>query len=292
MSGDHQHRRPGLLRPLRPLRPRLDVRARRFRRGVYLLPSMFTMANLFCGYACVIYAMRGEYDTAAPFIGIAIVLDMLDGRIARLTGTASEFGVQFDSMADVISFGMAPAALTFAWGLSSLGRLGWAAAFLFVTGAALRLARFNIQTASVDKRFFVGLPSPAAAGVLAATVYAYPNGLTNPRWSIPAIALVVVPALLMVSSIRYRSFKTFDLGTRRSYRNLILIATVMAAIATHPQVTLAVMAYMYLLSGLAGAAWGRLYRRGDGATAAPAALPEASPDASRQEPPQGAAHSG
>ena len=168
-----------------PARSSEPVASRQPRRGVALLPSLFTLGNMFCGYACVIYAMRGEYDTAAPFIGIAIVLDMLDGRIARLTGTASEFGVQFDSMADVISFGMAPAALTFAWGLSSLGRLGWAAAFLFVTGAALRLARFNIQTASVDKRFFVGLPSPAAAGVLAATVYAYPNGLTNPRWSIP-----------------------------------------------------------------------------------------------------------
>ena len=143
-----------------PARPPEPAPPRQPRRGVALLPSLFTLANMFCGYACVIYAMRGEYETAAPFIGIAVVLDMLDGRIARMTGTASEFGVQFDSMADVVSFGMAPAALTFAWGLSSLGRLGWAAAFLFVTGAALRLARFNVQTAVADKRFFVGLPSP------------------------------------------------------------------------------------------------------------------------------------
>ena len=123
------------------------------------------MGNMFCGYACVVYAMRGEYETAAPFIGIAIVLDMLDGRIARLTGTASDFGVEFDSLADVISFGIAPAILSFAWGLAPLGRLGWAAGFLFVTAAAMRLARFNIQSAAGgDKRYFVGMPSPAAAG--------------------------------------------------------------------------------------------------------------------------------
>src|SRR5437763_1326027 len=144
---------------LRFLRRAADQPRRRFRRGVYLLPSLFTMANLFCGYACIIYAMRGEYETAAPFIGIAIVLDMLDGRIARLTGTASDFGVQFDSLADVISFGIAPAILSFAWGLSPLGRMGWAAGFLFVSSAAMRLARFNIQgrVGGGDKRYFVGM---------------------------------------------------------------------------------------------------------------------------------------
>src|SRR6187455_480054 len=114
---------------------------RGIRRGVALLPSLFTLANLFCGWACVVHAMRGEVATAAPFIGFAVVLDMLDGRIARMTGTTSDFGVQFDSLADVVSFGVAPAILSFAWGLSSLGRLGWAAAFLFVTAAAMRLAR-------------------------------------------------------------------------------------------------------------------------------------------------------
>jgi len=114
--------------------PRVPGKEPRRRRGLFLLPSLFTVGNLFCGYACIVYSMSGGLEQAAPFIGIAIILDMLDGRIARLTGTASEFGVQFDSMADIISFGMAPAVLTFAWGLSTLGRLGWAAAFLFVTG--------------------------------------------------------------------------------------------------------------------------------------------------------------
>src|SRR5688572_18137950 len=140
---------------MNPAEPRLrflertrDRQRTRLRRGVYLLPSLFTVANMFCGYACVVYAMRGEFTTAAPFIGFAFLLDMLDGRIARRTGAGGEFGVQFDSLADVISFGIAPAILTFAWGLSPLGRLGWAAGFVFVTAAAMRLARFNIQSAA------------------------------------------------------------------------------------------------------------------------------------------------
>src|SRR5262245_42127565 len=197
---------------LRFLRRHTDRPRRRLSRGVSILPSLFTLANMFCGYACVVYAMRGEYETAAPFIGFAVLLDMLDGRIARLTGTESDFGVEFDSMADVISFGVAPAILSFAWGLSSLGRLGWAAGFLFVAAAAMRLARFNSQSAGEgDRRYFIGMPSPAAAGVLASTVYAYPFGLYDFRAALPALAMVLVPAFLMVSTIRFRSFKTFDL---------------------------------------------------------------------------------
>src|SRR6201986_1590769 len=123
---------------LRFLRRAADRPRRRFRRGVYLLPSLLTLGHMVCGYACVVYSMRGEYETAAPFIGFAIVLDMLDGRIARLTGTASAFGVEFDSLADVIAFGIAPAILSFSWGLSPLGRLGWAAGFMFLSAAAMR----------------------------------------------------------------------------------------------------------------------------------------------------------
>jgi CDP-diacylglycerol--serine O-phosphatidyltransferase len=156
--------RPQTFADREPMRGAAAKDRRRFRRGVYLLPSVFTLGNMFCGYACVVYSMRGEYETAAPLLAIALVLDALDGRIARLTGTESAFGVQFDSLADVISFGMAPAVLAFNWGLSSLGRLGWAAGFLFVTAGAMRLARFNIQ-AQADKRYFVGMPIPAAAAV-------------------------------------------------------------------------------------------------------------------------------
>jgi CDP-diacylglycerol--serine O-phosphatidyltransferase len=222
---------------------------------------MFTVANMFCGYACIVYAMRGDYVTAAPFIGIAMVLDMLDGRIARLTGTNSAFGLEFDSLADVISFGVAPAILVFSWGLEPLGRLGWATGFLFVTATALRLARFNIQSAGADKRYFAGMPSPAAASVLAATVFAYPQGLRTSEQALLALAMVLVPAFLMVSRIRFRSFKTINLSRRHSYMTLIAGAAVLAAIATHPQSVLVLMSYLYLLSGPVGWLVQRLRRR-------------------------------
>jgi CDP-diacylglycerol--serine O-phosphatidyltransferase len=240
-----------------------DRPRQRLRRGVYLLPSLMTMGNMFCGYACVVYAARGEFETAAPFIGFAIVLDMLDGRIARLTGTTSEFGVQFDSLADIISFGIAPAILAFSWGLGPLGRLGWAAGFLFVAAAAMRLARFNIQAASGgDKRYFVGMPSPAAAAIPAATVYAYPWGLYDYRAALPALAMVLVPALLMVSTIRFRSFKQIDLHVRRSYTILIVIAAALVLITTHPRFVLVAMAYVYLASPFVGMAIARVQQRG------------------------------
>src|SRR5256885_1923899 len=215
-------------------------RRNRLRRGVYLLPSLLTMGNMFCGYACVVYAMRGEYETAAPFIGFAIVLDMLDGRIARMTGTTSEFGVEFDSLADIISFGVAPAILSFAWGLSSLGRLGWAAGFLFV-----------------------------AAAIPAATVFAYPWGLYDYRAALPAIAMVIVPAALMVSTIRFRSFKTLDSQTRRPYTVLIFVAAAIMLIATHPRFMLVLIAYSYLASAFVGLALSRLRHRGGQSIAEP-----------------------
>jgi CDP-diacylglycerol--serine O-phosphatidyltransferase len=258
MSGEQERRRPSLLRPLRP---RLDARARRFRRGVYLLPSMFTMANLFCGYACVVHSMRGELETAALFIGFAFVLDMLDGRIARMTGTTSAFGLEFDSLADVVSFGVAPAILSFQWGLQPLGRIGWAAGFLFVAAAAVRLARFNIQSGSQDKRYFVGMPSPAAACVPAATVFAYPQGFQSPTHAVAVLAMVIVPALTMVSTIRFRSFKTLDLQSRRSSTVLVLVALGLVLLAAEPQYSLVAAAYAYLSSGFIGFAWTRWHRR-------------------------------
>ena len=257
------------------LRRATDRPRRRFRRGVYLLPSLFTLGNMFCGYACIVYAMRGEYETAAPFIGFAIVLDVLDGRIARMTGTASDFGVQLDSMADVISFGVAPAILSFQWGLSPLGRLGWAAGFLFVTGAAMRLARFNIQSGSGgDKRYFVGMPSPAAAAVPAATVYAYPWGLYDYREALPVLAMVLLPAVLMVSTIRFRSFKTLDLQSRRPARVLMLFAAAIMLITWLHRYVLVVMAYSYLASAFVGMAVTRFRHRGASREVLPAAHSE------------------
>jgi len=246
--------------------PRPPVR-RGLRRGVALLPSLFTIANLFCGYACVVQAMRGELALAAPFIGVAVVLDMLGGRIARMTGTTSEFGVQLDSLADLISFGMAPAILAFQWGLAPLGRLGWAVGFVFLTAAALRLARFNIQSVS-DKRYFVGMPSPAAAGVPAATVFYFPQGLHTYEQGLLAVAMVMVPALLMVSTLRFRSFKSLDMGARRGYQVLIGVAGFLALISTYPQEVLILIAYAYLASAFVGLLMGKLPRKpGAGATA-------------------------
>jgi CDP-diacylglycerol--serine O-phosphatidyltransferase len=238
-------------------------RRRGVRRGVYLLPSLLTMGNMFCGYLCVLYAIRGQFDIAAPLIGVAVVLDMLDGRIARMTGTATAFGVEFDSLADVISFGIAPAVLTFMWGLQPLHRLGWAVGFIYLTAAALRLARFNIQSVrSTDKRHFVGMPSPAAAALPASTVFFYPEGLQDPRWAFVALALMVVPALLMVSTIRFSSFKTVDTQRWRSYKVLALVALVIAVIQLHPSIVLLGLAYLYMLTGISAAVWARFRRRG------------------------------
>lgn len=217
------------------------------RRGVFLLPSLFTVANLFCGWACVVYAMRGQFETAAPFIGFAIVLDMLDGRIARMTGSSSQFGVEFDSLADLISFGMAPAALTFQWGLAPLGRLGWAVGFLYLTAAAVRLARFNIQHVS-DKRYFVGMPSPSAAGIPAATIYFYPYALTERGPAIIALVMLIVPALLMVSTFRFRSMKTLNLAAPRNPKVLLIAAGAIALMVAYTHETLVALAYGYLLA--------------------------------------------
>ena len=176
--------------PNLPFRRRREDRPQRFKRGVFLLPSLFTVANLFCGYASVVYSTRGDFDTAALFIGIAMVLDTLDGFFARLTNSSTAFGVQLDSLADMVSFGLAPAILAFTWGLAPLKRLGWAAGFIYVTAAAMRLARFNIQTAVItDKRYFVGMPSPPAAGVIAATVYLFPYQLESRETALRAFQL-------------------------------------------------------------------------------------------------------
>lgn len=245
--------------------PRAVRESRHYRRGIYLLPSLFTVGNLFCGWACIVYAMRADLATAAPFIGIAIILDMLDGRIARMTNTTSAFGVEFDSMADVISFGIAPAVLAFAWGLEELKSVGWAAGFIYLSAAAMRLARFNLQTsAQLDKRYFVGMPSPAAAGVPAATVFAWPAPLSGYPEALAAVAVMLIPAVLMVSTIRFRSFKTINLGWGRSYSPLFLLVLLMALIVVEPRIALVVIAYGYLLSAFIGQVASRVRRPREG----------------------------
>ena len=237
---------------------------------IYFLPNVMTGANLFCGFVALTkivqwdYARSGNFNDiklALLFILLACIFDLLDGRVARMGGAESPFGREFDSLADIISFGVAPAILAFSWGLQPLGRLGWAAGFIFVAAAATRLARFNIQAGSHDKRFFVGMPSPAAAGVPAATVYAYPWGFQSYPEALPVLAMVIVPALLMVSTIRFRSFKNLDFSVRRSYTVLLVVAVFLALLAAHPESILVVLAYGYLASAFVEIAWHRIRRR-------------------------------
>ena len=223
-------------------------RPARFRRGASILPSLFTTGNLFLGFWAIIKTFHGEYREAAPLIGWAIVLDLLDGYIARLTGTTSEFGGELDSLADVISFGVAPAVLAYAWAFGSIERVGWLAAFLFVVCGALRLARFNVQRNVVDSRFFVGLPIPAAAAQVAAWVNFMPEPLTSRTEAAVALALTTVWAFLMVSTFRYRSFKKLDLRSRRSYITVLGIALLFLLVALEPRVVLLVLATAYWLS--------------------------------------------
>jgi CDP-diacylglycerol--serine O-phosphatidyltransferase len=247
---------------INPLRRRREDRPERFRRGVYLLPSLMTLSNLLCGFASIVYSTRGDFDTAAVLIGVAMIVDTLDGFLARLTHSQSAFGAELDSLADVVSFGVAPAILAFTWGLWSLGRLGWAAGFIYVAAAAMRLARFNIQSASTaDKRYFAGLPSPAAASVTASTVFLYPWGVQDYRIALLALPMLLVPGFLMVSTIRFRSIKAIDVDKRRPYRRNLLAVVALALIATHPRIALVVLSYSYVVAAVGIYLYGRLRRK-------------------------------
>jgi CDP-diacylglycerol---serine O-phosphatidyltransferase len=220
-----------------------------FRRGASILPSLFTTGNLFLGYWAIVKAIDGRFSEAAPMIAGAIVLDLLDGRIARLTNTTSEFGAQLDSLADAISFGVAPAILAFQWAFGTLPRVGWLASFLFVVCGVLRLARFNVQRHVVDARYFVGLPIPAAAGQVATLVYFFPDLIENRVQAGFVLGLVVTLSFLMVSTLRYWSFKGVDLRRRRSYINVLGIALLFLLVAAEPPAALLVMSCVYTLSG-------------------------------------------
>jgi CDP-diacylglycerol---serine O-phosphatidyltransferase len=221
---------------------------RHLRRGASILPSLFTTGNLFLGFWAIIKTINGQYEEAAPLIAGAIVLDLLDGRIARLTGTTSEFGAQLDSLSDAISFGVAPALLAFGWALAEVPRVGWLASFLFLVCGVLRLARFNVQRHVVDARYFVGLPIPAAAGQVAALVYFFPEPIETRPTALAVLAVVVSLAFLMVSTLRYWSFKGLDLRKRRSYLNVLGIALLFLLVAAHPEIMLLGIASIYTLS--------------------------------------------
>jgi CDP-diacylglycerol--serine O-phosphatidyltransferase len=221
----------------------------RLSRGLFVLPTLFTVGNLFCGYLSIWSSIRGTFETAALLIIGAGVLDALDGRVARLTNSTSEFGEEYDSLADLVSFGVAPAVLVYSWGLSDFARLGWMASFLFVVCGSMRLARFNIQTRVVDKRFFVGLPIPAGAGTLAALVLATPEPLLDRIFMTGLLVLTIVLSYLMISTIRYRSFKDLDLKRRRPAWILPAIALVFAVIAYRPPLALLTIAVVFAASG-------------------------------------------
>jgi len=223
-------------------------RRRRLGRSVFILPSIFTVGNIFCGYYAIVSTMRGNYDHAAQAIGIAIVLDFLDGRIARLTNSATDFGLQLDSLADVISFGIAPSILAFVWGLSTVNPgLGWTAAFTFTICGAMRLARFNIG--GRDMKHFVGLPIPAGGGSIAAIVHFFVEPVNTRIGAILMVAAVFMLAFLMVSTLRYSSLKNLTLG-KKSHLTILVLALLVALIYNYSNWTLLSLAVAYVASGL------------------------------------------
>lgn len=259
--------------PLQADRPRRN-------NAIYLLPNLFTTGALFAGYYAIVASINQRFVEAAIAVFIAGLLDGLDGRIARLTNTQSEFGVQYDSLSDLVSFGLAPSLIMYNWSLVTLkslgpfwGKVGWSIAFLYAACAALRLARFNTQSGSVDKRFFVGLASPAAAGTLVSFIWVaevYGISGTDLRWCTPILTTVV--ALLMVSRVRYYSFKSWP--ERIPFYWLLAVVLVLVALTVEPSSTLMAVAWLYALSGLVLWVWTKLRRSTRSPASSTAALAE------------------
>lgn len=219
-------------------------------RGIYLLPNLFTIAALFAGFYAIVAAMKGHFNSAAIAIFVAMVMDSLDGRIARLTHTQTAFGAEFDSLSDMVSFGVAPALVVYSWALTYLGKVGWLAAFIYAAAVALRLARFNIQLGKVDKRYFIGLACPAGAGVIISMVWAGHQLDLNSRlvYAIAAIITVVI-GMLMVSNLRYRSFKDLDLKNKVPFVTIIVLVLIFVFISIDPPHILFLIFTGYALSG-------------------------------------------
>ncbi len=221
------------------------------KKGVYLLPNLCTTCSLFCGFFSVIKSLSGQYQLAAIAIMVAGVFDLLDGRIARLANAESEFGIQYDSLVDLSSFGLAPGILIYTWALSGLGKLGWLAAFLYFACGALRLARFNVQHDNVEMNYFQGLPIPIGAYVLSTFVIFYHyifDGL--PQNNIWIATMCIAVALLMVSNIRYRSMKVMHLNRRGTFFALIVVVCIIFLIAVRPEIVLFGLSITYVISGL------------------------------------------
>jgi CDP-diacylglycerol--serine O-phosphatidyltransferase len=221
------------------------------RRGIYLLPNLFTTAALFAGFYAIVAAINSHFEAAAVAIFIAMLLDGLDGRVARLTNTQTDFGAEYDSLSDMVSFGLAPALVMYQWALSDLGKLGWLAAFIYTAGAALRLARFNTQVGIADKRYFQGLPSPSAAAILAGMVWSGEEVFELAGKSVEEIAFVltVVAGLLMVSNFRYHSFKGINFKERVPFVAMLLTVLVIVVVSSNPPVMLFGGFLIYAISG-------------------------------------------
>ena len=219
-------------------------------RGIYLLPNLFTTAALFSGFYAIASAISGHYEKAAVLIFVSLVLDGLDGRVARMTNTQSDFGAEYDSMADMVSFGAAPAIVMYLWSLSSLGQAGLIAAFIHLAGGALRLARFNTQLGTQDKRYFQGLPSPAAAAILAGLVWIsekYDYGIEGLPWLV--MIMTIATGLLMVSNFRYYSFKDINLRGKVPFVVMIGVMLGFAVTLSNPATVLFLFFFGYALSG-------------------------------------------
>lgn len=217
------------------------------KKGIYLLPNILTTLGLFAGFYAIILSFNGQFITASISIFIAMIFDALDGRVARMTNTQSTFGEQYDSMADMVSFGVAPALLMFLWALNDLGNIGWLAVFVYVAGGALRLARFNSQIAVQDKKYFQGLPSPAAAALVASMIWTFEiYQLNNDIFS---VVLIVISGVLMVSNIRYYSFKDINPNGKVPFKWILLLVVLLVTIAYRPAQTLFVGFFIYAISG-------------------------------------------
>ncbi len=226
------------------------------RRGIYLLPNLFTTASLFAGFFSIVQGYGGNFSRAAAAIFVAMVLDSLDGRVARMTRTQSPFGAEYDSLSDMVSFGVAPALLIYVWALNQLGKLGWLAAFVFVAGAALRLARFNTMLEVADKRWFIGLPSPAAAALVAGFVWiSHDNEIIarNVLWL--AWAITLFAGLTMISNIKYYSFKTINLRKSVSFVAVAFLVVIFVLIAWYPALVLFSCFAVYALAGFVTTGW-------------------------------------
>ncbi len=228
-------------------------RAESMRKGIYILPNLFTTGSLFAGFYGLVASMSGEFKTAAIWILVSSVFDGLDGKVARATGTTSKFGVEYDSLADLVAFGVAPGLLMYSWALKPFGRLGWLAAFLFVVCGALRLARFNVQVNTVESKRFVGLPIPAAASMVSSTVLLFSHfGWPSSYKKLAILILIYCLAFLMVSNIKYYSFKDPEMIKRQPFGFLVLAVLLLIVIAAEPAMMTFVLFICYVMSGPIG----------------------------------------